>query len=206
MSGKRENVATWEETFMEFARVAKRRSKDPSTQVGACIASPDNRVLTVGYNGAPNGFDDDDFPWAKTGPELETKYPYVVHAERNAILNFRGSLREFNGATVYVTMFPCNECAKELVQVGIKEVVYETTSLNPNAVNSIEASKRILDACGVQYRQYVVGEDLASRNQKVAKQREADNQKEVFTFKANRDRSRIGKGLPDLGNEHLKIN
>lgn len=159
MGGRREEVLSWDETFMRMAHIIKGRSKDPSTQVGACVVSEDNRILTVGYNGAPNGFDDDSFPWAKSGSELDTKYPYVVHAERNAILNFRGSIREFTGATVYVTMFPCNECAKELIQVGIKEVVYETESLNPSAASAIIASRILLETCGIKTRQFSVDLD-----------------------------------------------
>lgn len=152
MTDKRNDVLSWDETFMSIAHVVKKRSKDPSTQVGACIVSSDKRILTLGYNGAPNGFDDNEFPWGKTGDELSTKYPYVVHAERNAILNFRGSLREFNEATIYITLYPCNECAKEIIQTGIKEVVYFKM---PDRVKpSIEASSLMFEKTGVKVRQF----------------------------------------------------
>lgn len=151
MPDKRINVASWDETFMGIAEVVAKRSKDPSTQVGACIVSADKRVLSVGYNGATHGFDDDEFPWGKTSENiLETKHPFVIHAERNAVLNFRGSMREFSEATVYVTHFPCNECAKEIASVGISEVVY----LNNHNLNgfSTKASFIILDKAGVKTR------------------------------------------------------
>jgi len=150
-NSKRNDILTWDETFISIAHVVKQRSKDPVTQVGACIVSSDNRILTLGYNGAPNGFDDDDFPWGKTGDEISTKYPYVVHAERNAILNFRGSLREFNNATIYVTLFPCNECAKEIIQTGIKEVVYE--KMPDKRKTSTEASIIMFEKTGVKIRE-----------------------------------------------------
>ncbi len=113
-------IATWDDTFMAMAEATAKRSKDPRTQVGACIVGNDNRVLSVGYNGAPNGWHDDKFPW----DDREQKRRYVIHAERNAILNFRGSLREFQGATCYVTLEPCIECAKELAQVGVTRIIY----------------------------------------------------------------------------------
>lgn len=152
MTDKRNDVLSWDETFMSIAHVVKKRSKDPSTQVGACIVSSDKRILTLGYNGAPNGFDDNEFPWGKTGDELSTKYPYVVHAERNAILNFRGSLREFNEATIYITLYPCNECAKEIIQTGIKEVVY--FKMPDRVKSSIKASSLMFEKTGVKVRQF----------------------------------------------------
>lgn len=136
---------------MSIASVVKLRSKDPNTQVGACVVSSDNRILSVGYNGAPNGFDDESFPWARVGDPLETKYPYVVHAERNAILNFRGSLREFSGASIYVTHFPCNECAKEIAQTGIRSVFFLYKEKDDTV--EVQASKRIFNEVGVQYTQ-----------------------------------------------------
>ena len=116
---KREDYLKWDEYFMAIAKLSAMRSKDPSTQVGACIVSSDNRILSIGYNGAPNGYNDDDFPWARDGEELETKYPYVCHGELNAILNYRGNRRELESSTLYVTLFPCNECAKIVIQAGI---------------------------------------------------------------------------------------
>lgn len=149
----RSGVLTWDETFMKIAEVVKLRSKDPSTQVGAVIVTPDNRVLSLGYNGAPNGYADEDFPWGRDNEDpLETKYPFVIHAERNAVLNFRGSLREFQGATVYVTHFPCNECAKELIQVGIKKVVYSNITTTSNLLN--EASIKLFDKLSIEYVKY----------------------------------------------------
>ena len=124
MPGKRDDVISWDEFFMRVAIAAKLRSKDPNTQVGACIADTNHRILSVGYNGTPAGLDDDEFPWESTGDPLTDKHNYVIHAEANAILNYRGSLKDMAGATVYVTLFPCHECAKTLVQAGIGEVVY----------------------------------------------------------------------------------
>lgn len=146
---KRENYLTWDEYFMAIAKLSAMRSKDPSTQVGACIVDKNNRILSIGYNGAPNGYSDDIFPWDREGNELETKYPYVVHAERNAILNYRGSRKDFEGAKIYVDLFPCNECAKIIIQSGIKEVIYLSDKY-ANSENNI-ASRKLFDECGVQY-------------------------------------------------------
>ena len=151
MAGQRDDVITWDEFFMRVALAASLRSKDPNTQVGACIAGTDNRILSVGYNGTPRGLDDDAFPWESTGDPLTDKHSYVIHAEANAVLNYRGSLRDMSGATVYVTLFPCNECAKFLVQVGIGEVVYLSDKYDGTEGNQV--SKAILDKCGVSYRQ-----------------------------------------------------
>ena len=150
MPGKRDQVISWDEFFMRVAVAAAMRSKDPNTQVGACIAGPDHRILSVGYNGTPSGLDDDEFPWETTDDPLTDKHSYVIHAEANAILNYRGSLKELAGATVYVTLFPCQECAKTLAQAGIGEVVYLDDKYNGTTDNVI--SKRILDICGVSYR------------------------------------------------------
>lgn len=137
---ERINIPSWDETFMNIAQVVGKRSKDPNTQVGACIVGEDNRILSLGYNGTPNDFPDDSFPWDnKSENPLKTKYPFVIHSERNAILNFRGNLREFKNSKIYVTHFPCNECAKEIVQVGIKEVIYFNEINTDNWI--IEASK-----------------------------------------------------------------
>ena len=150
MSEKRADVITWDEFFMRAAIAASLRSKDPNTQVGACIADTNHRILSVGYNGTPSALDDDDFPWGVSDDPLNDKHSYVVHAEANAVLNYRGSLKDLGGATVYVTLFPCHECAKILAQVGIGEVVYLSDKYSGTDSNLI--SKRILDSCGIAYR------------------------------------------------------
>ena len=144
---KRKDYISWDEYFMGVAKLAARRSKDPSTQVGACIVSQDNIIISTGYNGMPKGCSDDEFPWDREGEE--TKYPYVVHAELNAILNANG--RDLRNSRVYVALFPCNECAKAIIQSGVKEVVY----LSDKYANTpgVKASKRMLDAAGVKYTQ-----------------------------------------------------
>ena len=144
---KRENYITWDEYFMGVAMLAARRSKDPNTQVGACIVSPDNIIISTGYNGLPNGCSDDEYPWERRGEE--TKYPYVVHAELNAILNANG--RDLRGSRLYVALFPCNECAKAIIQAGVKEVLYLSDKYASTAAT--RASKRMLDSAGVTYRQ-----------------------------------------------------
>lgn len=151
MSKKRTDYLDWDTYFIAVAKLSAKRSKDPSTQVGACIVASDNRILSIGYNGAPNGFNDDDFPWQRNGNPLETKYLYVVHAERNAILNYRGHRKDFENAKIYVDLFPCNECAKEIIQSGIKEVIYLSDKYADT--NETIASKRLFDSCGVKYRQ-----------------------------------------------------
>lgn len=151
MPDKRTNVITWDEFFMKVALAASERSKDPNTQVGACIADANHRILSVGYNGTPQAIADDDFPWGSSDDPLFDKHSYVIHAEANAILNYRGSLKDMNGATVYVTLFPCHECAKTLAQAGIGEVVYLDDKYEGTPDNLI--SKRVLDICGVRFRQ-----------------------------------------------------
>ena len=152
MPGKRDDIITWDEFFMRAAVAASLRSKDPNTQVGACIADSNHRILSVGYNGTPRGLNDDEFPWDVSYEDpIRDKHNYVIHAEANAILNYRGSLKDLDGAVVYVTLFPCHECAKTLVQAGIGEVVYLDDKYNGTTDNVI--SKRILDICGVSYRQ-----------------------------------------------------
>lgn len=147
---KRENYISWDEYFMSVARLSAMRSKDPSTQVGACIVSDDNRILSIGYNGAPNGFSDEKFPWGKEGENLDTKYPYVCHAELNAIVNYRGNKKDLESAKIYVDLFPCNECAKVIIQSGIKEVIY-LSDKHKTSENNI-ASRKLLDECGVTYK------------------------------------------------------
>ena len=150
MSKKRSDVISWDEFFMRVALAASMRSKDPNTQVGACIADTNHRILSVGYNGTPSALNDDDFPWGVSDDPLADKHSYVVHAEANAVLNYRGSLKDMSGATVYVTLFPCNECAKILAQVGIDEVVYLSDKYDGTEGNLI--SKRILTSCGIRFR------------------------------------------------------
>ena len=146
---QREDYISWDEYFMAIAKLSSMRSKDPSTQVGACIVGHDNRILSIGYNGAPNGFCDDNFPWERNGDFLNTKYAYVCHAEMNAILNYRGTRKELEGAKLYVDLFPCNECAKAIIQSGIKKVVYLSDKYKGTDGNI--ASKRLFDETGVKY-------------------------------------------------------
>ena len=144
---KRKDYISWDEYFMGIAMLAARRSKDPNTQVGACIVSPDNIIISTGYNGMPKGCSDDEFPWDRTGAEADTKYPYVVHAELNAILNANG--RDLRGSRIYVALFPCNECAKAIIQSGVKEVYYLSDKYADTM--STLASKRMMEAAGVKY-------------------------------------------------------
>ena len=145
---KRTDYITWDEYFMGVAILASKRSKDPNTQVGACIVDENNVILSTGYNGFPYGCSDDDFPWDRTGDD--TKYSYVVHAELNAILNARG--KNLKGSKIYVDLFPCNECAKAIIQSGITEVVYASDKYADS--DSVLASKRMFDTAGVKYRLY----------------------------------------------------
>lgn len=152
ISKQRKGYLTWDEYFMGIAKLSAMRSKDPNTQVGACIVSSDNRILSIGYNGTPNGYDDEYFPWDRIGEKLETKYLYVCHGEMNAILNYRGSRKELEGAKIYVDLFPCNECAKLIIQAGIKEVIYLKEYDYDNHSDEMEASIRMFNSCGVSYR------------------------------------------------------
>ena len=147
---KREGYLTWDEYFMGVAMLSGMRSKDPNSQVGACIVSEDNKILSMGYNGFPKGCSDDAFPWAREGEPLDTKYLYVTHSELNAILNYRGGSLE--GSKMYVTLFPCNECAKAIIQAGIKTIIYKEDKYPDSP--SVRASKRMLNAAGVRYYQY----------------------------------------------------
>lgn len=150
MSGKRKDYISWDEYFMGVAKMSALRSKDPNTQVGACIVSVDNKILSMGYNGLPIGCSDDDFPWAREGEPLNNKYMYTAHSELNAILNYRGG--SLDNAKMYVTLFPCNECAKAIIQAGIKTIVYDCDKYAETA--SVIASKRMLNAAGVRYYKY----------------------------------------------------
>ncbi|MCR4692142.1 MAG: dCMP deaminase family protein [Lachnospiraceae bacterium] len=147
---KRADYISWDEYFMGVSKLSGFRSKDPNTQVGSCIVGKDHRILSMGYNGFPNGCSDEEFPWDREGDELATKYPYVTHSELNAILNYRGGNLE--GTTLYVSLFPCNECAKAIIQAGIKTVVYDSDKYEGTPSNI--AAKKMFDAAGVEYRKY----------------------------------------------------
>ncbi|SCK01549.1 tRNA-specific adenosine deaminase [uncultured Clostridium sp.] len=146
---KREAYLKWDDYFMSVALLSGMRSKDPSTQVGACIVNSSNVIESIGYNGLPKGCSDDEFPWEREGETLDTKYLYVVHAELNAILNAKG--KDLSGCTIYVALFPCNECAKAIIQSGIKEVVYLSDKYADT--DSVKASKKMFSATGVKLRQ-----------------------------------------------------
>ncbi len=149
MTNKRSGYISWDEYFMGIALLSAKRSKDPSTQVGACIVSSDHKIVSVGYNGMPIGCSDDDFPWDREGDLLQTKYPYVCHAELNAILNNIGV--KLTGCSIYTPLFPCNECCKAIIQSGIKDVVFLSDKYAET--DSVKASKKMMDHAGVQYRQ-----------------------------------------------------
>ena len=153
MSAKRSDYISWDEYFMGVAHLSGMRSKDPNTQVGACIVSPDNKILSMGYNGFPKGCSDDEFPWERENDNDRnlTKYPFVTHSELNAILNYRGGSLE--GTKLYVSLFPCNECAKAIIQAGIKRIVYDSDKYD--GTPSVIASKRMLTTAGVTLQKYV---------------------------------------------------
>lgn len=144
---KRQEVISWDAYFMGVAHLSALRSKDPSTQVGACIVDSHKKIVGIGYNGFPTGVSDDDFPWSREGDFTSTKYAYVVHAELNAILN---APRRVQGCTLYVSLFPCNECAKAIIQAGIKEIVYEDDKYADS--DSVQVSKRMLKEAGISLR------------------------------------------------------
>ncbi|MGL4254298.1 MAG: deoxycytidylate deaminase [Fusobacteriaceae bacterium] len=146
---KNKNYINWDEYFMGIAILSGKRSKDPNTQVGACIVNADNKIVGVGYNGFPHGCSDDEFPWHRDGEFLETKYPYVCHAELNAILN---SIKSTKGCKIYVGLFPCHECAKAIIQSGIDEVIYLSDKYC--GTESDRASKKMFGAAGVKFRQF----------------------------------------------------
>ena len=148
---ERKDHISWDEYFMGIAFLSAMRSKDPNSQVGCCIVSNTNRILSVGYNGFPNGMPDSEFPWNRDGED--NKYLYVAHSELNAILNYRGGSLE--GAKLYVTLFPCNECAKAIIQAGIKECVYADDKYADTV--GTRASKRMLLRAGVKLTPYEAG-------------------------------------------------
>lgn len=169
---KREDYLEWPEYFMAVAFLSAMRSKDPCTQVGACIVDSNNRIVGVGYNGMPIGCSDDTLPWGKNSSKpIETKYMYgkdffslitqqcddfdlnflVCHAEMNAIMNKNSA--DLRGCSLYVALFPCNECAKLIIQAGIKQVVYMSDKHREKP--STQASKLMFDMAGVKYNQFV---------------------------------------------------
>ncbi len=152
---KRTDYLDWDQYFMGIARLSALRSKDPSTQVGACIVNDEKKIIGIGYNGLPIGIDDDSFPWGKEGDFLETKYPYVCHAELNAILN---STKNLQGSSLYVTLFPCNECTKAIIQSGIKNLFFISDKYKD--LEMTIASKRMLDSSGVSYKQLEAVSDI----------------------------------------------
>ncbi len=148
---KRDNYLSWDEYFMAVAILSAERSKDPNTQVGACIANRQNKIVGVGYNGFPLGCSDDELPWNRQGSFLDTKYPYVCHAELNAVLNAIST--DLSGCRIYVGLFPCNECTKVIIQAGIGEIIYLSDKYH--ASDQVKAAKRMLDLACVSYRRFV---------------------------------------------------
>ena len=144
---KREEYLSWDDYFMSVALLSAKRSKDPSTQVGACIVNKSNIIESIGYNGLPKGCSDDEYPWDNKGDALSTKYPFVVHAELNAILNSRG--KDLTGCRIYVGLFPCNECAKAIIQSGITKVIYISDKYADT--DAVKASKKMFKSAGVEY-------------------------------------------------------
>jgi len=152
---KRSNYISWDEYFMGVALLSAQRSKDPNTQVGACIVNDKNKIVGAGYNGLPIGCSDDEFSWSKEGDFMDTKYPFVCHAELNAILNNIGM--DLRGCTIYTALFPCNECTKAIIQSGISTVVYLSDKYEQT--DAARASKLMLDKAGIAYRKVVVSID-----------------------------------------------
>lgn len=151
MESKRQDYISWDEYFMGIALISSFRSKDPNTQVGACIVDKNNKIIGIGYNGFPIGCSDDDFSWGNTGDFLNTKYPYTCHAELNAILNSIG--KELDGCKIYSTLFPCNECAKAIIQSGIKEVIYLSDKYSNT--ESVKASKIMFEKAKIKYSELI---------------------------------------------------
>ena len=149
-TNKREDYLSWDEYFMAVALLSAQRSKDPSTQVGACVANDSNKIVGVGYNGFPWGCPDDELPWAREGDYLDTKYPYVCHAELNAVLN--ATTQNLKNCRIYVGLFPCNECTKVIIQSGIREIIYLSDKYADS--DSVKASKLMLDKSGTLYRKF----------------------------------------------------
>ncbi|BBO84422.1 cytidine deaminase [Desulfosarcina ovata subsp. sediminis] len=150
-TGKRTGYLSWDDYFMAVALLSAQRSKDPNTQVGACIVNAQKHIVGVGYNGFPTGCSDDTLPWCREGAFLDTKYPYVCHAELNAVLN--SGPGNLTGCSIYTALFPCNECAKVIIQVGIREVVFLSDKYA--GTDSVRASRRMFDQAGVVCRQLI---------------------------------------------------
>jgi dCMP deaminase len=149
---KRTDYISWDEYFMGIALLSALRSKDPKTQVGACIVGKNNKIVGIGYNGFPIGCSDEDFSWAREADNInDTKYPYVVHAEANAILN---STKDLHGARLYVGLFPCNECAKLIIQSGIVEIIYLSDKYKDT--DSVKAARKMFEKAGVKERQLII--------------------------------------------------
>ncbi|MDW7773115.1 MAG: dCMP deaminase family protein [Desulfobulbaceae bacterium] len=155
MLGKRKDYLSWDEYFMAVAILSGHRSKDPNTQVGACVANDQNKIVGVGYNGFPWGCSDDKLPWDREGNYLDTKYPYVCHAELNAVLNSISA--DLRGSRIYVALFPCNECTKVIIQSGIREIIYLSDQYKNT--DSVKASKTMLDLANIPYRQFIPGRE-----------------------------------------------
>lgn len=151
----RKDYFDWDETFMQMCKVIANRSKDPNTQNGACIVNDKNVIIGLGYNGFPRGCGDDKLPWGREGGFCDTKYAYVVHAEENAVYNANASTE---GSILYCTLFPCNECAKTIIQKGIKEIVYEDDKYHD--ADAWKVSRKILDTAGIKYRKYITKNSL----------------------------------------------
>lgn len=140
---------SWDNYFMGIAILASMRSKDPNTKVGACVVNSEHKIVSCGYNGMPRGCSDNKMPWERNGDFLNTKYPFVCHAELNAVLN---NVTDLKGCDIYVTLFPCNECAKVIIQAGIKRVIYMSDKYADT--ESTIASKMLFKQCGVAFEQY----------------------------------------------------
>lgn len=167
------NHLSWDEYFMSVALLSAKRSKDQNTQVGACIINQNKRIVGVGYNGMPDGLDHA-FPWEREGEWVNTKYPYVVHAELNAILN---STQDLKGCEIYVSLFPCCECAKALAQSGIKKIYYLSDKYN--GTDGDKASKKILNACGIRYEKLQLHEPIVlNETEKIQKEKQVQVQTE----------------------------
>lgn len=183
MAGKREDYLSWNEYFMGIALLSSMRSKDPHNQIGACIVDEESKmILSIGYNGLTRQMEDDKFDWNSTGEQTNilkhVKDYYVVHAERNAVLNYRGSMKDLEGKTLYVTWFPCTECTKEIIQVGIKKIVYLRMYSKKEL---IEISKIMLEAAGVEVVEYNPNREI-SREEMESAVKEVQKKLKRFTI------------------------